>query len=130
VTTKILPDNEPVMAQRPQARNKQIGVRLTEGEYAEFERLAWKSGRTIGDWARDRLMATTEASVDEFNHLMIEIVGLQLFLTEALSPVACGQRMTSDQYDALLRNVKATKRRAAKEVIGRYISEAQEERRG
>jgi hypothetical protein len=130
VTTKTLPDNDSEMAQRPQVRSKQIGVRLTEGEYAEMERLAWKSGRTIGDWARDRLIANTEASVEEFNHLMTEIVGLQLFLTEALSPVVCGQRMTSEQYDALLRNVKATKRRAAKEVIARYISEAQEERHG
>jgi hypothetical protein len=47
VATKTLPDNELEMAQRPQARSKQIGVRLTEDEYAEFERLAWKSGRTI-----------------------------------------------------------------------------------
>ena len=78
MATKALPDNELEMAQRPQARSKQIGVRLTEDEYAEFERLAWKSGRTIGDWARDRLIANTGASVDEFNHLMTEIVGLQL----------------------------------------------------
>ena len=130
MVTKTLPDNESEMAQRPQARSNQIGVRLTEDEYAEFERLAWKSGRTIGDWARDRLIANTGASVDEFNHLMTEIVGLQLFLTEALSPVVCGQRMTSEQYDALLRNVKATKRRAAKDVIARYVAEAKEERHG
>ena len=59
---------------------------------------------------------------------MTEIVGLQLFLTEALSPVVCGQRMTSEQYDALLRNVKTTKRRAAKDVIARYVADTKEER--
>jgi hypothetical protein len=106
--TKTLPNIESEATQRPQVRSKQIGVRLTEDEYAEFEQLAWKSGRTIGDWARDRLVANAETHIDEFDHLMTEIVGLQLFLTEALSPVVCGQRMTSEQYDALLRNVKAT----------------------
>jgi hypothetical protein len=61
---------------------------------------------------------------------MTEIVGLQLFLTEALSPVACGQRLTSEQYDALMRNVKLTKRRVAQEVIARNIAEGKEERHG
>jgi hypothetical protein len=121
-------DSEP--AQRPPIRNRQIGVRLTEDEYRDFEQLAWRSGRTIGDWARDHLIASAKSPIDEFNHLMTEIVGLQLFLTEALSPVACGQRLTSEQYDALMRNVKLTKRRVAQEVIARNIAEGKEERHG
>jgi hypothetical protein len=29
---------------------------------------------------------------------MTEIVALQLFLTDVLSPVACGERMSAEQY--------------------------------
>jgi hypothetical protein len=130
MTTKTLPDNNSETAQRPPIRSRQIGVRLTEDEYRDFERLAWRSGRTIGDWARDRLIENAEAPTSEFNHLMTEIVGLQLFLTEALSPVVCGQRLTSDKYDALMRNVKMTKQRAAQDIIARYLAEDQEERHG
>jgi len=39
---------------------------------------------------------------------MTEIVALQLFLTNALSPVACGERMSAKQYQELMRNVKPT----------------------
>jgi hypothetical protein len=57
---------------------------------------------------------------------MTEIVGLQLFLTNALSPIVCGEHISSEQYEELMRNVKTTKRRAAQEVIAQYIEEKKE----
>jgi hypothetical protein len=109
-------------------RSRQIGVRLTEEEYAEFEQMAWKSGKTMGDWAREQLLTSSEIPSDTFAHLMTEIIGLQLFLTKALSSVVCGERMSIEQYQELMRNVKANKRRAAREVIAQYAAESKEDR--
>jgi hypothetical protein len=61
---------------------------------------------------------------------MTEIVALQLFLTNALSPVACGERMSAEQYQELMRNVKTNKHRAAREVVAQYAADStQEEKR-
>ena len=114
--------------QRPAVRSRQIGVRITEEEYAEFEQMAWKSGKTMGDWARERLLTSSEIPSDAFAHLMTEIIGLQLFLTKALSSVVCGERMSVEQYQELMRNVKANKRRTARDVIAQYAAENKEDR--
>jgi hypothetical protein len=114
--------------QRPAARSRQIGVRITEEEYSEFEQMAWKSGKTMGDWAREQLLTSSEIANDAFAHLMTEIIGLQLFLTKALSSVVCGERIGKEEYQELMRNVKANKRRAAREVIAQYAAENKVER--
>jgi hypothetical protein len=57
---------------------------------------------------------------------MTEIIGLQLFLTNALSPVVCGERISAEQSEDLMRNVKTNKRRAAQDVIAQYIAEKEE----
>jgi len=52
---------------------------------------------------------------------------LQLFLTDVLLPLACGERMSAEQYEQLMRNVKTNKQRAAREVIAQYVAENKEE---
>jgi hypothetical protein len=58
---------------------------------------------------------------------MTEIVALQLSLTDFLSPVPCVERMSAEQYQKLMRNVKTTKHRAAREVIAQYVAKNEEE---
>ena len=58
---------------------------------------------------------------------MTEIVAVQLFLTEVLSPVARRERMNAEQYRGLMRNVKTNKPRAAREVIAQYVAKNEEE---
>jgi len=127
MATKVLTSSTPETVQRPAVRSRQVGSRLTEDEYAEFEKIAWKSGKTNGDWARERLLAQSGMTVDAFTSLMTEIVSLQLFLTNALSSVVCGERMSTEQYQELMRNVKINKRRTAREVIAQYATENREE---
>jgi hypothetical protein len=126
MATKTLTNSDSESVQHPAVRSRQIGVRLTEEEYSDFEKIAWKSGKTIGDWARERLLAQPATDDAATTFLMTEIIGLQLFLTNALSPIVCGERISAEQYEDLMRNVKTTKRRAAQEVIAQYIAEKQE----
>jgi len=115
-----------------ESRTQSIATRFTPTEEKALMKRAEAQGQNLREWARDVLLRETSESTlaASANQILTEVVALQLFLTEALSPLVCDQRMTSEQYDALLRNVKATKRRAAKDVIARYAAEAQEERHG
>jgi hypothetical protein len=119
-------------SQSRESRIVTASTKVTDLELAELEKAASSRGARLGEWVRDTLLheARSPSGGVSLTHVLTEVVALQLFLTEALSPVVCGQRMTSEQYDALLRNVKATKRRAAKDVIARYVAEAKEERHG
>jgi uncharacterized protein (DUF1778 family) len=115
-----------------ESRDQSLNTKLTPKELAAVEAAAEADGRALGEWVREVvLMAARSSSVAlEAEQLMTEIVGLQLFLTNALSPVACGGRMSAEQYQELMRNVKTNKHRAAREVIAQYAAEKQEERRG
>jgi repressor of nif and glnA expression len=115
-----------------ESRTQSIATRFTPSEEKALMKRAEAQGQNLREWAREVLLReTSESSLTACaDHILTEVVALQLFLTEALSPVVCGQRMTSEQYDALLRNVKATKRRAAEDVIARFVAEAKEERHG
>jgi predicted DNA-binding protein len=126
MATKTLTNNDSETVQRPAVKSRQIGVRLTEEEYSELENVAWKSGKTIGDWARERLLAQSATVDDAVAFLMTEIIGLQLFLTNALAPIVCGERLSAEQYEELMRNVKTNKHHAAQEVIAQYIEEKKE----
>jgi len=115
-----------------ESRDQSLNTKLTPKELAAVEAAAEADGRALGEWVREVvLMAARPSSVAlEAEQLMTEIVGLQLFLTNALSPVACGGRMSAEQYQELMRNVKTNKHRAAREVIALYAAEKREERCG
>jgi hypothetical protein len=129
MVTKTLPVEVSEDVQRPAIRNRQIGVRLTESEYTVLEKMAWKASRTIGDWAREQLLTSMGLTADENSagQLLTEIVGLQLFLTNVLAPIACGEKMSVEQYRELMQQVKTNKHQATHEVIAQYAKEKKEQ---
>jgi hypothetical protein len=86
----------------------------------------------LGEWIRDVLLRAAKSATGTVapEHILTEIVGLQLFLTNALSAVACGGRLSAEQYQELMRNVKIHKHRAVREVIAQYVAERPEEHHG
>ena len=110
-------------------RTVTASTKVTELELRELERAAASRGVRLGEWVRDVLLreARSPSEAISLRHLMTEIVGLQLFLTNALTPVVCGERITAKQYEELLQNVKANKHRAAREVIAQYAAERKED---
>ena len=82
-------------------------------------------GQNLREWARDVLLREAYGSTLAVgpDQIMTEIVALQLFLTNALSTITCGERMSAEQYQELMRNVKTNKHRAAREVVAQYAVE-------
>jgi hypothetical protein len=114
-----------------ESRDQSLNTKLTKIEYAVVEAASQADGRAIGEWARETVLKAARSSSDSLgaDPLLTEIVALQLFLTNALSPVACGERMSTEQYQELMRNVKTNKHRAAREVIAQYAAENEEKKR-
>ena len=110
-------------------RTVTASTKVTDQELAQLENAAAARGVRLGEWIRDVLLREAKSSSTGLGAepLMVEIIAVQLFLTRALSSIACGDRMTPDQYQELMRNVKAHKYRAAREVLAQHANETREE---
>ncbi len=109
-------------------RSHNLSTKLTVAEESAIEQVASHAGKTPSEWAREVLLREAKLSGDSISTetLMTEIVGLQLFLTHALQPVACGEQMSPGQYEELMRQVKASKYQAAREVVAQQIANKKE----
>ena len=107
------------------ARTQSIATRFTPAEEQVLLKTAEACGQNLREWARDVLLREAKQSSDSVSTeaLMTEIVGLQLFLTDVLQPVACGEQMSPHQYEELMRQVKASKQQAAREVIAQHVAD-------
>ena len=113
-------------------RTVTLSTKITPRELELILAASEGDGRALGEWVREVVLKAAHSSSADVgaNHLMTEIVALQLFLTDVLTPVACGDRLSSEQYQQLMRNVKTNKQRAAREVIAQYVVENRDERNG
>src|SRR5208282_5918454 len=129
----ILTNAEPITTRKLKGRTRRAVTLSTKITLRELELISAASeadGRALGEWVREAILKAARASSTGVgtDHLMTEIVALQLFLTDVLSPVACGDRMSAEQYQELMRKVKTNKQRAAREVIAQYVAENEENR--
>jgi hypothetical protein len=110
-------------------RTVTASTKVTDQELAQLEEAAAARGVRLGEWIRDVLFREAKlspAAPDADPH-MVEIIGLQMFLTRVLSAVASGERMSREQCQELMRNVKANKHRAARDAMEQYRNDNQEE---
>ena len=101
------------------ARTQTASTKLTAAEFTELESVATNKGLSPGEWIRDVLLKEIRqvSGRDPAAMLLTEIIGLQMFLTNALAPIVQGDRMSSEQYQDLMRHVKANKQKAAQQVL-------------
>ena len=104
---------------RPSVKSRQIGVRVTEAEYAALEREAWRTRHKVGDWARDQLLERMKRAEDDriSAHVFTELIGLQMLLMGSFSLLVQGKTLTAEQYQELIRNVQSGKSKRARELL-------------
>jgi hypothetical protein len=127
----ILNNAEPITTRKLRGRTRRavtLSTKVTSRELELISAASEADGRALSEWVREAILKAANSSSTGISadHLMTEIVALQLFLTDVLSPVACGERMSAQQYQELMRKVKTNKQRAAREVIGQYVGENEE----
>ena len=127
----ILTNAEPITTRKLKGRTRRavtLSTKITSRELELISAASEADGRALGEWVREAILKAAHSSSASVgaDHLMTEIVALQLFLTDVLSPVACGERMSAQLYQELMRKVKTNKQRAAREVIAQYVAENEE----
>jgi len=108
---------------KPANRTRTLGVRISESEFATLEQRAWQSGKTVADWARDRLLVHMErAETDRITaHVFTELIGLEMLLMGFFSPLLQGRQISPEQYQEIVRSVQAGKGKRAKELLAQRL---------
>lgn len=100
-------------------RSLNLSTKLTLSEAKVIENAAVKAGKTPSEWAREVLLRDARGTAAPMSSTVLtEIVGLQLFLTNVLSPIARGERITTEHFQEIMRQVRGHKHQAAAEILG------------
>jgi hypothetical protein len=115
-------------AKKEGAQNFRIhtaSTKVTQSELHELERAAAGRGVRLGEWIREVLFRELRGS-DQMNsgshinygyRLLVEVVGMRVFLHHVLSVMSRGEWLDAEQYQEILRQVKAKKHGWAKELL-------------
>jgi len=100
-------------------------TKVTQSELNELERAATERGIRLGEWIREVLFRELRGS-DQMNsgshinygyRLLAEVVGMRVFLNHVLSIMSRGEWLDAEQYQEVLRQVKAKKHGWAQELL-------------
>ncbi len=111
------------------ARSQSIGTKLTLDEEGEVLATAESLGKAPSEWAREVMLLAARHTMtpEENSALFTEVQAIRLLLINTLEPLLRGEKLTSEQFKALLRYVRNNKRKAADEILASYANGAAEE---
>ena len=107
-------------AKRAGFRLKTAGTKLNQEEIAALERHCRNRGVTPGELIRQLILAELgrgtqlNASIDP---VLTEVLGMRLFLVNALRPLAVGQKLTPEAFDKLLDEISSAKHELAAKIV-------------
>jgi hypothetical protein len=108
---------------KPSLRTKSIGTKVSEHEYAQLERAAQKSAKTLGEWCREVMLASANqppkvnGTGSEGYALMAEVVALRTILLNVLFKQAKGEPLTAEEMQRLIDRADSDKLRKARERL-------------
>ena len=97
---------------KPPLRRKSIGFKVSEEEYARLEMAAQTSGRTLGEWCREVVLASA-SDEERRDPALAEIIGVRLLLVNVLGPLAAGEKVTPERFNQLLEQISEMKQQLA-----------------
>lgn len=107
-------------------RTQTISTKMNEEEERELQRASAAEGKRMGEWVRDVLLRVARGHpASPGNHepiVLTEIVGIQLFLMNVLSPLARGEHITPEQYQNIIKTVQASKGRTTQELLAKRLN--------
>jgi hypothetical protein len=109
---------------KPNLRTKSIGTKVSEDEYAQLERAAQKSAKTLGEWCREVMLANANGQPAKLNGtgpevyaVMAEVVALRAILLNVLFKQANGERLTPEEMQRLIDRADSDKVQKARERL-------------
>ena len=107
------------------SRNYIASARVTKTEQNELETAARVQGKALSEWCREILLAA--ARNETITPAFTEIIAIRQLLNAVLRHIACGGVMTPEQFQAEVQGIRASKHKAAADVMQQYA--ATEERK-
>jgi hypothetical protein len=107
-----------IAEQRESFRLINVSSKLNRSEAQQFDALARKRGLQRGELIRQLILRELREDVGKstVSAELTETIGLRLMLTNLLKPIATGQRITPDVFDAIMAEVRKVKREIAVEA--------------
>jgi hypothetical protein len=105
-----------------QLRNRTVGSKVTESEYARLAAIAERQGVTLGEWCREVLLASTNdrqevtATAAE-QALLAEVVALRTILLNALYKLAPQEDLSERDMDRLIERADKDRFERARERL-------------
>src|SRR5271156_2941009 len=94
---------------KPNLRTKSIGTKVSEEEFARLEQAAQKASKTLGEWCREVMLASTNVQPEKLNGIggeahavMAEVVALRAILLNVLFKQAKGEPLTTEEMQRLV----------------------------
>jgi hypothetical protein len=103
-------------------RTQTVSTKLTPAEERELQRASSVEGKKMAEWVRDVLLQSVRQNFPAARHepiVLTEVVGIQLFLMNVLSPLTRGELISAEQYENIIRSVQASKGRTTRELLTR-----------
>jgi len=110
-------------------RTQSIATRFTRDEERSLLHVAASRGRNLREWAREVMLAAAQQprpGRSQEETLFVELQALRLLLINTLEPLLRGEKMSPEQFKAMLQYVKNNKRKAAADTLAGYAEESGE----
>lgn len=106
-------------------RTQTVSTKITQEEERELQRVSSAEGKKMGEWVRQVLLRAARGNVPAVSHepvVLTEVVGIQLFLMNVLSPLTRGEHLSPEQYQNLIKGVQANKGRTTQELLAKRLT--------
>lgn len=97
-------------------RNKSIGTKVSDEEYAQLEKLAEARGLTLSEWLRELVLAELIAHPAE-QIILAEVLALRMLYLNTVQILGQKGELTTEQLRKLIEKVDGEKQRKAQERL-------------
>jgi hypothetical protein len=97
-------------------RNKSIGTKVSDEEYAQLEKLAEARGLNMGEWFRELVLAELIAHPAE-QIILAEILALRMLYLNTVQILGKGRELTTEELRKLIERVDREKQAKATERL-------------
>ena len=102
--------------EKEKLRNKSIGTKVSDDEYAGLEKLAEARGLTLGEWLRELVLAELIAHPAE-QTILAEVLAVRTILLNALYAIGRDNGLTEEKMRSLIERADAEKLQKAQKAL-------------
>lgn len=95
-------------------------AKVSRKEMSELEAVAISQGKGFSEWCREVLLSAARG--ETVTPIFTEVIAIRQLLNATMLKVACGNKMHEEEFQTELQTIRATKHRAAAEMMQQYAA--------